>query len=157
MLGISLIVIKSIKKKEFLCTQYFKTGTYQGKNIEVTRMPSFHELHLCSSGGKKFGEGVADKFQLSSREELWKEDLEGHNKAKKSKGKKPKPVGLQSGEQNGLSLLSQDILSDILDYIGKNLCQDNIPEDQQLPNIFNENEKLCLVLTDRNFHLLEDI
>ena len=26
------------KDKEFLCTQYFKTGTHQGENIEVTRI-----------------------------------------------------------------------------------------------------------------------
>ena len=51
------------------------------------------------------------------------------------KGKKPKPVGLQSGEQNVLSLLSQDITSDILDDIGVNLYQDNITEDKQLPDI----------------------
>ena len=98
-------------------------------------MPLFHELHLCSSGGKNFGDGVANKFHLSSREELWKADSEGCYKAKKSKGKKPKPVGLQSGEWNVLSLLSQDIISDICDDIGENLYQDNIPEDQQLPDI----------------------
>ena len=116
-------------------------------------MPLFHELHLCSSGSKNF-EGVAYRFHLSSREELWKAHWE--DKAKKSKGKKPKPVGLRSGEWNVLSLLSQDIISDILDHIGENLYQDSIPDDQQLPDIVDENEKLYLVLTDRNFHLLED-
>ena len=58
--------------KESLCAQYFKTGTHQDENIEVTRMPLFHELHLCSSDGKIFGEVVAGTFHLSSREELWK-------------------------------------------------------------------------------------
>ena len=70
------------KDKEFLCTQYFKT-----------RMHLFHELHLCSSDDKNFGEGVADKVHLSSREELWQEESEGPDKSKRSKGKKPKPVG----------------------------------------------------------------
>ena len=56
------------KDKEFLCTQYLETGTHQGENIEVTRMPLFHELHLCSCGSKNFGKGVADKFHLSRRE-----------------------------------------------------------------------------------------
>ena len=75
------------KDKKFPFTQYFETGTHQGENIEVTKMPLFNELHLCSSGGKNVGEGVADKFHLFSREELWKTDLEGCDKAKKSKGR----------------------------------------------------------------------
>ena len=81
---------------------------------------------------------------LSSREELWKADLEGCDKAKNSKWQKPKTVGLQSGEWN--VYLAKMLY---LDDISENLYQDNIPEDQQLPDIVDENEKKNVSCTDR--------
>ena len=139
---------------DLLMLSNFPEGIHHFQNVVVERNPGGC-LHVNSRGGPLMEQSVAGDIKTCPDYKLWlTPDAENKEDIKK---KVQKQVGLKSTEKNFLSTLPVQFQNEAMELLDFECDQDDVENEDYLPDINDQQTPLEKLLSSENFKLLHDI